>query len=121
LFPKTFVRLRGRPGIRTRPPGAAKRGARERDPEGNGALLTQHGSWYGDAAGRLLEGGRSTADLGRHFGGRLYQREIEQLRRDEWAVTAEDIVERRTKHCLELSERERDVLERWLADNEADA
>jgi len=101
--------------------GGWQAGLRKRHPECDDALLTHYARCYGADAERLLEGVRSTADLGRHFGGRLYQREVEHLRRDEWAVTAEDIVERRTKHCLELSEREREVLERWLADNEADA
>jgi glycerol-3-phosphate dehydrogenase len=50
----------------------------------------------------LLDGARSVNDLGRHFGGLLYEREISHLREAEWAQTAEDILERRTKHGLHL-------------------
>ena len=40
----------------------------------------------------LLGGARSLADLGRHFGGALYEREARYLREIEWAQTAEDIL-----------------------------
>ncbi|MFM8747192.1 MAG: glycerol-3-phosphate dehydrogenase [Aestuariivirga sp.] len=58
---------------------------------------------YGTRALKLLGNTSSQADLGRHFGGLLYQREIDYLRREEWARTAEDVLDRRTKHGLALS------------------
>jgi glycerol-3-phosphate dehydrogenase len=57
---------------------------------------------YGTRAERLLAGARSLGDLGRHLGGTLYEREIAYLQDVEWARTAEDILERRTKYGLHL-------------------
>jgi glycerol-3-phosphate dehydrogenase len=68
-----------------------------------GASLARHyARLYGGMAFDLLGGARSIADLGRHFGALLYEREISYLREAEWAQTAEDILERRTKHGLHL-------------------
>jgi glycerol-3-phosphate dehydrogenase len=53
--------------------------------------------------------------LGRHFGGLLYQREAQFLADTEWAQTADDILERRTKHGLHLTQTEKDHLQNWLA------
>ncbi len=57
---------------------------------------------YGTRARELLGSSRTCADLGRHFGGSLYEREAAYLRETEWARTASDILERRTKHGLHL-------------------
>ena len=56
----------------------------------------------------------STADLGRHFGGHLYEREARYLIEQEWARSAEDILERRSKHGLHLSAEQRADLAAWL-------
>lgn len=61
---------------------------------------------YGTRAAALLDGARTMADLGRHWGGRLYEREAEFLRRTEWAETAQDILTRRTKHYLHMTDAE---------------
>ena len=59
---------------------------------------------YGTRAEALLDGARSLADLGRHFGGPLYEREAEFLRQTEWARRhAQDVLERRTKHYLHMT------------------
>ncbi|HXW19001.1 MAG TPA: glycerol-3-phosphate dehydrogenase, partial [Roseiarcus sp.] len=52
---------------------------------------------------------------GRHFGGGLYEREARFLTREEWALEASDILERRTKHALRLSATERAAFEGWFA------
>ena len=44
----------------------------------------------------------------------LYAREVEYLRRVEWARVADDILERRTKHGLHLSDDQKRTLRRWL-------
>ncbi len=44
----------------------------------------------------------------------LYAAEVEYLRREEWAVTAEDILWRRTKLGLHLPAGSQDVLQAWL-------
>ncbi len=61
---------------------------------------------YGTRATAMLDGAREMADLGRHWGGRLYKREAEFLRRTEWAQTAQDILTRRTKHYLHMTDAE---------------
>ena len=69
---------------------------------------------YGTRAERLLDGAKTLDDLGRHFGAALYQREVDYLRRDEWALTAEDILWRRTKFGLHLSPGQATALEEAL-------
>ena len=66
---------------------------------------------------RRAAGGRRqrSSDLGRHFGGLLYEREARFLLAEEWARTADDILERRTKHDLHLTQAERRAFSAWLA------
>ncbi|HEY9101617.1 glycerol-3-phosphate dehydrogenase [Chitinimonas sp.] len=78
-------------------------------------LLRRLAHCYGDRLERLLAGAASEADLGRHFGAGLYEREVRYLQREEWALSAEDILWRRTKLGLHLSEAERQALADWLA------
>ena len=70
---------------------------------------------YGTRAHQLLSGAAAMSDLGRHFGGRLYQREAEFLCRTEWARTAEDVLTRRTKHHLHMTPVEQDAFADWMA------
>ncbi|MGH6701926.1 MAG: glycerol-3-phosphate dehydrogenase C-terminal domain-containing protein, partial [Bradyrhizobium sp.] len=69
---------------------------------------------YGTRAYQLLDGARMPDDLGRHFGGALYQREAEFLQDQEWASTADDILERRTKHGLRLAAEQRQAFSDWM-------
>jgi glycerol-3-phosphate dehydrogenase len=73
-------------------------------------LARRHGSGLDD----LLEGVKSVADLGRHFGGYLYEAEVRHLVRDEWAVEAEDVLWRRTKEGLHMTEAQRTEFARWM-------
>ena len=75
-------------------------------------LARRHGSGLDE----LLEQVKTVADLGRFFGGHLYEVEVRYLIRDEWAVEAEDILWRRTKEGLHMTEAERDAFARWMAD-----
>jgi D-erythritol 1-phosphate dehydrogenase len=59
---------------------------------------------YGTRVETLLDGADSLADLGQHFGNHLYAAEVNYLRQHEWAMTAEDILTRRTKLGLRLAE-----------------
>jgi D-erythritol 1-phosphate dehydrogenase len=68
---------------------------------------------YGTRAHGLLDGARTPDDLGRHFGGALYQREAEFLQREEWASSADDILERRTKHGLHLTPDQKQAFTDW--------
>ena len=73
-------------------------------------LARRHGSGLDD----LLENVKTVSDLGRHFGGSLYEVEVRHLVRDEWAVDAEDILWRRTKEGLHMTAGERDAFAGWL-------
>ena len=61
---------------------------------------------YGTDAYRILGGARRREDLGQHFGGDLHALEVDFLLENEWAATAEDILWRRTKQGLVLTEAE---------------
>jgi glycerol-3-phosphate dehydrogenase len=62
----------------------------------------------------LLSDAKSIGDLGRPFGGTLYEREARFLAEEEWATAAEDIIERRTKHALHLTDKERADFTSWF-------
>jgi glycerol-3-phosphate dehydrogenase len=63
----------------------------------------------------LLGKAASVADLGRHFGGDLYEAEVRYLIEYEWAKSAADVLWRRTKDGLRLSEDEKRLLEEYMA------
>jgi len=69
---------------------------------------------YGTRIERLLDGAMSLAQLGEEVLPGLYEREIEYLRRTEWAVSAEDILWRRTKLGLHLPGDAEARLQAWL-------
>jgi glycerol-3-phosphate dehydrogenase len=76
---------------------------------------------YGTVARDILSGAARAEDLGLHFGAGLHQREVEHLVRNEWALTAEDIVWRRTKLGLRLTQAEVSRLASWLGAHSAAA
>src|SRR5690606_13518452 len=61
---------------------------------------------YGTCARTMLGEARSIDDLGRSFGTDLYEAEVRYLMDREWAVTAEDVLWRRTKRGLRLTKEE---------------
>lgn len=77
-------------------------------------LVQHYGRLYGARTGDVVGGARSLADLGRHFGGQLYEAEVRYLIAREWARTPEDILWRRTKHYLHLTEAERAAFADWF-------
>ncbi|WP_165223773.1 glycerol-3-phosphate dehydrogenase [Affinirhizobium pseudoryzae] len=70
---------------------------------------------YGTDAIALMGHAKSDGDLGRHFGGSLYEVEVRWLIDKEWAVTAEDVLWRRTKQGLFLTASEAAGLEDYMA------
>jgi len=80
-------------------------------------LALRYARAYGTRAARILASARSARDLGDEVLPGLYTAEIEHLRRDEWAVTAEDVLLRRTKLALHVPEGSIDALDAWLARN----
>ncbi len=69
---------------------------------------------YGTCTAILLGDVAGMDDLGQHFGAQLYQREVDYLVRHEWARTSEDILWRRTKLGLRMSEDESRRLQDYL-------
>jgi glycerol-3-phosphate dehydrogenase len=84
-------------------------------------LARHYARAYGTDAEKLLEGAARLADLGRHFGGLLYEREARWSMAREFATGAEDILYRRTKHGLFLSEDQMAAFAAWVADERAAA
>jgi glycerol-3-phosphate dehydrogenase len=75
-------------------------------------LARRHGSGLDD----LLTGVSTVADLGRHFGGLLYETEVRHLMQEEWAVEPDDVLWRRTKEGLHMTEAERAAFGLWMAE-----
>jgi len=78
------------------------------------ALLRRLARAYGTQARSLLGRAATTADLGQHFGAGLYAREVDYVATREWAVTAEDILWRRSKLGLRLKGEEIARLTQYL-------
>ena len=78
-------------------------------------LVRHYARRYGTRAREMLGAARSEADLGRHFGGQLYEIEADFLRRTEWASRPEDILLRRTKHGLHLTAEQQAEFATWMA------
>ena len=70
---------------------------------------------YGTRTYLILEGVTSMADLGRLFGATLTERELKYLMSNEWALTAEDVVWRRSKLGLRLSGKEIAAIDDWMS------
>jgi glycerol-3-phosphate dehydrogenase len=70
---------------------------------------------YGTRASAVLTGARNAADLGVGFGADLTPAEVDYLRHEEWAVSAEDVLWRRSKLGLVFAEDEAAGLEASMA------
>ncbi|MEL6687081.1 MAG: glycerol-3-phosphate dehydrogenase [Pseudomonadota bacterium] len=62
----------------------------------------------------LILGDGPYVDLGQHFGAQMTEAEAHYLRNHEWARTADDVLYRRTKQGLHLSEAERAIFADWF-------
>jgi glycerol-3-phosphate dehydrogenase len=70
---------------------------------------------YGTRATKLLGAAKSMADLGQSFGATLTEAEVRYLMAHEWALTADDVVWRRSKLGLRLSAAEIAAIDEWMA------
>jgi len=70
---------------------------------------------YGTRAAKLLGTAKSADDLGQFFGATLTEGEVRYLMANEWALTAEDVVWRRSKLGLLMSPAEIAALDDWMA------
>lgn len=78
------------------------------------ALARHYARLYGTRTAQVIGKADSVAALGRHFGGLLYQCEIDYLREAEWARTAEDVLDRRTKHGLHITPDQRAAVAAYM-------
>ena len=69
---------------------------------------------YGSRVWKMLNGSESIAALGQHFGHGLYQQEVDYLVAQEWAVSSEDILKRRSKLYLKFSQDQITQLDEYL-------
>ncbi len=69
---------------------------------------------YGSLTDCVLDRIQKMEDLGQHFGCNLYEAEVVYLIENEWAVTAEDILWRRSKLGLHFSKTEIAALDLWM-------
>lgn len=78
------------------------------------AILSRWVRTYGTRIATLLAGTQSASDLGQHFGGGLYERELDYLVSHEFAGSAEDVLNRRTKLGLHLSSSEQQAVQDYF-------
>jgi glycerol-3-phosphate dehydrogenase len=78
------------------------------------ALARRLAASYGTRAWTVLGDAKGAGDLGARIVGDLHARELEYLRREEWALSADDVLWRRTKLGLHAKEGEVDALKNAL-------
>ena len=78
---------------------------------------------YGSLSREILGDAMTYGELGRFFGGNLYESEVRYLMEREWAMSVDDILWRRTKEGLKLSDSEVRTLSDFLKEiiTEADS
>jgi len=78
-------------------------------------LLRRLARAYGTRMDRVVGEAQTMAGLGRHFGGGLYEAEVRYLIDAEFAKSPDDILWRRSKLRLHLTEAEQAGLANWFA------
>jgi glycerol-3-phosphate dehydrogenase len=79
-------------------------------------LVADIGSRHGARALDVLGDAKTLADLGTDFGGNLCEREVAYFVEHEWAVAADDVLWRRTKAGLGMSEAQRGAVAAYLGE-----
>lgn len=83
----------------------------------NEVVFNDYARNYGTLMGKLIGTARSMSELGEHFGGPLYQCEVDYLVQHEWARNSEDILWRRTKKGLHTPKGTAEKLQTYLDNN----
>jgi len=78
------------------------------------ALVNHYGHLYGARTKQIVGNATSLADLGRYFGGDLYEVEVRYLVASEWAQAADDVLMRRTKEGLHMTAEEKAAFAAWF-------
>jgi len=84
------------------------------------ALLARYARAYGTRLGSLLAHCRTRADLGAEVVPGLFEVELDYLRRQEWALCADDVLWRRTKLGLHVAPGAAARVDDWLQAREAE-
>lgn len=71
---------------------------------------------YGTRIAAILGTASNVSDLGAHYGGGLYAAELDYLSKHEFALSEDDVLKRRTKLGLHLSETELSALKHYWED-----
>ena len=69
---------------------------------------------YGTEAMNILGKAKRESDLGRNFGATLTEQEVKWLMKNEYAMTAEDVIWRRNKLGLRLNNQQIQTLDEWM-------
>ncbi|MAZ19013.1 glycerol-3-phosphate dehydrogenase [Oricola sp.] len=85
------------------------------------ALVRRLARLYGTDARTVVDGAKTSEDLGRDFGHGLTEAEVRYLMKTEWARAAEDILFRRTKLGIRMSEAQKQALADWMAESRGSA
>ena len=78
------------------------------------SILQRYARSYGNLCQHFLLGCKASTALGEHFGGGLYQKEVDYLMDQEWAYAADDILWRRTKLGLVLTRDQQARLQQYV-------
>jgi glycerol-3-phosphate dehydrogenase len=78
------------------------------------SLITRYVRSYGTYTDLFLKEAESMRSMGQCFGKDLYEIEVNYLIENEWALTVEDIIWRRSKRGLYLSEAEINTLQSYI-------
>ena len=69
---------------------------------------------YGTRVWKMFDGAKTVKDMGKDFGATLTELEVRYMMEHEWAQTAEDILWRRSKLGIQMSEKEISALDKWI-------
>ena len=81
------------------------------------ALARRYTRAYGTRIERLIGSAKDLQGLGEHFGDDLYEAEIAYLMHEEWALTEDDMLWRRSKLGLHIGDETAARLRAWLGRN----
>ncbi len=94
---------------------------RHRYPWAELALLRRWVHAYGSRTLALLEGVKRAGDLGAEVAPGLFERELNYLRQNEWALTADDVLWRRSKLGLRYTAEQRAAVALWMQGHRVEA
>jgi len=77
-------------------------------------VISRYVRTYGMTSYDVLDGCNTMEDLGIHFAGTLYEKEVLHLVKNEWAMTSDDILWRRTKQGLYATDENVEALDHFL-------